>query len=359
MKTHKNKTNNKHLPNKATPPVYITRTQWEAVMGSAGDNSPDTNMLEQILPLTMPEPVFDWIRLALCFAGKNYYDPKPLFEQKFGPATNAELFGIFCWKFTNGLYLSVDNFGFNYLLMLQASDALLAELNNFLAIVKLVHLPDARFKLAQAEIAFDFLLPDKSELEVEDIAIEFDRIATPRKHKAPRAVIESEPELAGDGAINGSRTVYDNRTRKTDAGRKLLKYAGRHEKIYPKAIDGIRRVRFEETLKRGSLERYIGTDIPKSVRVNDREKKVEITTFWDFYEFDYDAFRQAAYKLGEKKLDKKGMTGLRTLLHHRDFKTATGRNYLVYKIADYLGSDHLRRRIGKGDFRRPIAMFKA
>lgn len=347
----KNKTNIKQLPNKVTPTVYISRARWNEVMGSAGEDIQEPDILKQILPLPMPEPIFD---------GKQYVSTHlPLFVQKFGEPTQVKLFETYhCWKFSNGVYLTKDYFRFNCLLMFQAENNLLKEINIFLRILKLMYFPNAKFQLSQAEIAFDCLFPGKTNIEVEDIALELEKISTPVKHKAARTEIEGDSKKTGDGAINGRRTVYDNKNIRTDTGRKPSKAATRCEKMYQKSIDGVERVRFEETLKRSSLERYVGKEIPKSIFVNEGKKKVQITTFWDFYEFDYDAFRKAAYKIASKKSDKNIIKIIRVMMHLGGFEGATGRNFLIYKVANLLNSDYLKRRIGKGEFKHPIIVFK-
>lgn len=298
-------------------------------------------------------PKFDQLFISIRAKGKVY----TLFKEKFGkPAGKVVEPGITYWRFANGIFLSTRNEHLYYTVRLEATDVRLLELWEVLKELQPTNSKRPAFMLQSAELAWDFPFKGAPYKKVECLLHQLAKLFIPKNSKARLRYKTGKKQRTHDGAINGECTYYFQRHTKDADGRLVpLPTPSWHVKIYPKQIDKCWNIRFEVTLKRDSLLKRITKTVPTYSTPSAEHVATQLTEYGLLSEFKWNDFADVAGKLARAKGIKRMLT-VQTLLHaHRNNIASRQRRVALY-VAALAHSDWLKRRIGRGDFYRPVKL---
>ena len=307
------------------------------------------------LSLPVPEPVFDQLQVSIL----SYDNPYPLFEEKFGPPVKKVPQGDRCfWQFENGLLLSQDSHYSHFLVIFQADEGVLQALHSLSQYFPPHPQGNPPMLLRSAEIAFDMSCDTDSYNVAERMLKRFVALAHPKNLNARLKPVSGDGmQKTADGAENGNCTNYFTKLKPKRGGEtKPIPCPSWTATIYPKAFAGKWHIRCEITLQKDCLARYLSKHIPRHVLVNRNGRRVALADFFTFARFNWQSFTDAVHKIADKKSFQK-KSELEARLDGGRSGTASEKKRMARRIARFVQSDWLERRIGKKEFEQEVHIF--
>ena len=323
-------------------------------LGASNSDSIYIHVLDYYLPI--PEPKFDFVEISLY--STDHKKPLDELQALFGkPESWSKIKGHL--KFSNGVFLRKYNTHFNHIIALKADEDTFSALATIYP--KFPPRPNGKpaALLHSAEVAFDFPLPELGYPDAEKILCAFAALAVPKNHYATISDYYGPLQEKKNGVVNGGITYYFCCRRENE--KKvfvMIEDPSWKAKLYLKKFSGIWHLRCEMTLKHSTLNRHGLIDIPHDSRVNTNSRQLSILDFFDFKEFDWKKFRQAAANTQAFKSNRAARMMFNLLRSYarrnpllRDHMTSSSHDLRVAReISKRLKSSRLRTQIGRGVF---------